>query len=143
MDALTVITVAWLVWAALCTVSTLAAPLFAARPDTPWTNGLFIVVPDAIRRRLDPDELAALIEHERGHRARLHAVENLVRTWFFIRRSARRAAQQEFEADDYAAARINPETLARAIRRLSGHPFDLHRAHRLEANARQACAPAA
>jgi Zn-dependent protease with chaperone function len=134
---LTFIAGAWVAWAALCTLGALVAP-FLVR-GTPATNGLFIVVPSAVRDRLPPDELAAVIEHERGHRSRLHAVENLLRAWVFIRRTAKRAAQQEFEADDYAAARIDPMTLARALRRLSSHPFDLQRAFRLEAMARQAC----
>lgn len=129
--ALLVIAGAWLGWAALCLLALLCAPLLAPS-YTATTNGLFVSVPSGVRSKLTDDELLAIVAHEKGHRALLHVQENLLRACFFIRRLPERAVEQELEADDWAAKRIDPLTLACALRKLSSTPFDLFRASRLE-----------
>lgn len=118
----------WLLWVALQVLLLLLAPLLGSGART---NGLWIVVPAAVRERLTPEELAAVIAHEQGHRARLHAFENLARACCFVPRSARRAAVQELEADDWAADRGHSGPLASALIKLSRSEFDLRRAARL------------
>lgn len=119
---------AWLAWVSLQILLLLLAPLLGKGA---YTNGLVIIIPATVRAKLTADELAAVRAHEAGHRARLHAFENLTRSCFFVGRSARRAAQQELEADDWAAARGHAIALASAILRLSRAQFDRARAARL------------
>lgn len=121
----------WAAWA----VFNLLLLLFGHRlapPPGPYTNGLQIIVPPACAALLAPDELAAVIAHERGHRAKLHAFKNLLRAVVFIPRSRETIQAQELEADDYAARHADPAALAAALRKMSGAHFDLYRATRLE-----------
>ncbi len=118
----------WLLWVALQILLLLVAPLLGGGART---NGLWIVIPDSVRARLTADEVAAVIAHEQGHRARMHGIENLARACFFIGWPAKRAAQQELEADDWAAARGHKDALARAILKMGHTEFDLRRAARL------------
>jgi len=129
--ALQIIVGAWLAWCALCLGSMLLVPLIAPS-HTASTNGLVIVVPFEVRKKLTAAELEAIVAHERGHRARLHVVKNLLRACCFMKHTPERAAAQEIEADDYAAERTDPAMLASALRKLSSHPFDLYRAERLD-----------
>lgn len=122
----------WLLWVALQIALLLLAGLVGGGTRT---NGLWIRVSADTRSRLTAAELAAVIAHEHGHRARLHAFENLARACFFLPRSAQRAARQELEADDWAAARGHAAALASAIRKLSSSRFDAWRAGRLEGRA--------
>lgn len=118
----------WLLWVALQILLLLLAPLLGSGART---NGLWIVVPDAVREKLTPEEQAAVIAHEQGHRARLHALENLARACIFVPRSPRRAAMQELEADDWAADRGHSGALASAILKMGRSEFDMRRAARL------------
>lgn len=118
----------WLLWVAIQVLLLLLAPLLGSGART---NGLWIVIPAAVSEQLSPEELAAVIAHERGHRVRLHAFENLARACCFVPRSARRAAAQELEADDWAAARGHAGALASAILKLGCSEFDMRRAARL------------
>ena len=131
---LTLLGCAWLGWIALNIAALVAAPLIAGERAGVFTNGLQIVIPAAVADALTRDELAAVISHERGHQAHRHALKNLARSCCFISRSEALAHAQEFEADDYAAARGHGPALASALRRLSVHPFDLLRARRLTDN---------
>lgn len=119
----------WLLWVALQILLLLLAGLVGGGVRT---NGLWIRIPDDVRGRLTADELAAVVAHEHGHRARLHAFKNLARRCCFIPWSAERAAQQELEADDWAAARGHAAALASAIRKLSNGRVAVWRARRLE-----------
>lgn len=118
----------WLLWVALQVLLLLLAPLLGSGART---NGLWIVIPAVVREKLTPEELAAVIAHEQGHRARLHALENLARACVFLPRSARRAVVQELEADEWAAERGHAGALASAILKLGRSEFDLRRAARL------------
>lgn len=120
----------WAVWLIMIVGGALLAP---RRIDQPCTNGIWIYMPDRLLWQLPSDEWAAVYMHEVGHRVRLHVLRNIARLAVFIPRSETSLRQQEFEADDYAAARGHAAALARALRRLSEHPDDLHRAARLEA----------
>lgn len=121
----------WLAWAGANLALLLLAPLII-RPRGAYTNGIRIVVPPTVARRLTADQLAAIIAHEQGHRAKLHAWRNLAMTSCFIPRSRALFERQELEADDYAAQRVGPAALASALRVLSTAPFDRYRARRLE-----------
>lgn len=122
----------WLLWVALQVLLLLVGPLFAPMLGLgACTNGIWITIPGHVREILTPEELEAVIAHERGHRYRLHALENLVLACFFIRRSPERAWQQELEADDHAADMGHAKALASALRKLSRHPNDNERAWRL------------
>lgn len=131
----------WLAWAGANLALLLLAPLII-RPRGAYTNGIRIVVPRSVVRRLTADQLAAIVAHEQGHRARLHVWRNLAMTCCFVRRSRAMFERQEFEADDYAAQRVAPAALASALRVLSTAPFDLYRARRLESRSNNSASSA-
>jgi hypothetical protein len=123
---------AWLLWVALQVLLLLVGPLFAPMLGLgACTNGIWITIPGHVREILTPEELEAVIAHERGHRYRLHALENLVLACFFIRRSPARAWEQELQADEYAADMGHAKALASALRKLSCNSQDLLRARML------------
>lgn len=123
---------AWLWWAGGNLALMLLAPTVVGVRAGVWTNGLKIFVTDSMRLHLTPEQLEAVIAHERGHIVKLHAWRNWLRRCLFLRHSRERLERQELEADDYAAAHADPLALAAALRILSVHSFDLYRAARLE-----------
>jgi hypothetical protein len=126
---------AWGLWVVGNVALWLLSPILMRGSWGAFTNGLVIVVPDTVRALLTPEQLDAVIAHERGHQAHLHAIRNLAMACCFLRRSAERFERQEIEADDYAAARGHAMALATALCRLSTDPFDHERALRLARNA--------
>lgn len=123
---------AWLGWVALNVLGLVLGPMIAGNRHGAFTNGLLIRIPPAVAQMLDADELAAVIAHEQGHRAHAHSFRNLARSCVFLKRSSRGFLLQELEADDYASKRGHGAALARALRRLDGHPLNLYRAARLD-----------
>lgn len=122
---------AWAAWCLLQVSLLLIVPPIAHAFGFAATNGIWIVIPPDVRARLTDEEIAAVHAHERGHVHHLHAIENLALACVFLRRSPKRAHQQELEADDYAAEEGLADALASAIEKLSQHPRDLLRVKRL------------
>lgn len=121
----------WLAWCAVVIVMFMLGVVFA-KPAHPQFNGFRIFVPDYCVRLLTEAELHAVVMHELGHKAHLHVWCNLLRLLFFVPMTKARRMKQELEADDYV---IDSRSLASALRKISGHPFDLYRAARLDARA--------
>lgn len=119
----------WTIWGAGIALYALTAPLLIR--DTACTNGIWISIPAEVRSRLTPRQIEAVRAHERGHIAHLHVLSNVLHAMVFIGRSPEHAQAQEFEADDYAAARGYAGDLACALYALSDHPMDMQRARRL------------
>ena len=132
LDLISLVLYAWGAWCALQVLLLLVVPPVAQAFGFAATNGLTIVIPDSVRSQLTPEELAAVLAHERGHIHHLHAIENLVLACIFLSRTPKRAHQQELEADDYAAQLGHAAALASAISKLSQHPLDQLRARRLQ-----------
>lgn len=124
--------VAWLAWvAACCAVFVLGA--LAPKPRSwPHYDGFRIVMPESLREVLSPEEFEAVRQHEEGHRRRMHPWLNLAGACLLFPASREALDGQEMEADDCARDKL---ALARAIRKLSGAPFDRMRAARLERGA--------
>lgn len=118
----------WLVWIG-GNLFLFILGLFFASYESPTFDGFRVHIPKEIASQATEAELAAVINHELGHKAHLHVWENLARVFFFIPASARRRAQQEIEADDFVK---DPLALASFLRKTSRHPFDKIRATRLE-----------
>jgi Zn-dependent protease with chaperone function len=83
-----------------------------------------IVLSDGTLRLLNPEEIAAVIEHERGHAQERHGMVMLpmlgLRNLFSWVPYAHLASLQiatllEMSADDYSARRSDPRTLAKAL----------------------------
>lgn len=128
--ALIVLAAAWVAWVG----ANLAAVILAAllvRPNQPCFNGFRIVMPAWLGQVLTPAEVAAVLEHERGHQRHLHIWTNLALTCCFVSISAARRRRLEFEADDYAARAGHAQALASALDKMSAHSFDIERAARL------------
>lgn len=121
---------AWLAWCLFNVALMFAAPYLMGGANV-VTNGFATVFPDQVRAQLTDAEQAAFQAHEDGHKAHRHALKNLLRACFFLRRSPKMAMLQEIEADQYAADRGHAEAMASALRKLSGDAFDLYRASRL------------
>lgn len=121
---------AWLCWCLFNVGLLFAAPYLIGGHVV--TNGFATVFPQRIRDLLTPEQQAAIQAHEDGHRHHRHALKNLARACFFVRRSAGLYVRQELEADDYAALRGHGPALASALRVLSANEFDRQRAERLE-----------
>lgn len=103
----------WALW-----VIFLLAVMALAKPNAPTFTGFRVVIPVSLATILNPDELAAVREHEHGHRHHLHVWTNLALNLIFVRPSTTRRQRQEIEADDYAAVRCGPRALASALRKL-------------------------
>jgi Zn-dependent protease with chaperone function len=132
LDLITLVLCVWGVWCLLQVALLLVVPPVAHAFGFAVTNGLTIVIPDRVRAQLTPEELDAVLAHERGHIHHLHAIENLALACIFLSRTPQRALQQELEADDFAAQQGHAAALARAIGKLSNHPVDQLRARRLQ-----------
>ena len=127
----------WALWAMLNVALLIASPYLITNANGPFTNGFKIVVPEGIAERVTPEEMEAMLCHERGHIDHRHAIKNLFLSCLLIPRSRVLYERQEFEADDYAAARGHGPALASAIRKLSSNAFDHYRASRLTKAATQ------
>jgi hypothetical protein len=131
--ALHIIFATWLCWVGgnlflfLCGV-------FFAEHQSPCFDGFRIHIPEQYKTLVTEAELAAAISHEQGHRVRWHVWENLFRLLLFMPVSAHRRFEQELEADDYVK---DSGSLAVFLVKTSIHPFDLYRAERLIARAKQ------
>jgi Zn-dependent protease with chaperone function len=127
-----------LLWVLAAYASWVAANLLlmalAPAPDAPSFNGFRIRVPRRVRDALAPEELEAVLAHERGHRARLHVWKNFALVCAFSRQSRAGRLRQEHEADDHAAALGHGPALASALRKIGGSREDFERAARLERN---------
>lgn len=129
---MTAILICWALWAAFNVVLLACTPYLLENKATgPFTNGFKIVVPPGVAEKVTPEEMEALLCHERGHIAHRHNVFNLMRSCLLIPRSARLHQRQELEADDYAAVRGHAKALASALYKLSANDFDWYRAARL------------
>ncbi len=125
---------AWLAWCVGNALVLLCVPLFYRPQRNAYTNGFVVVIGPYLEILLSPAELVAIVAHERGHIAHRHNFRNLARAFVFLRTGPARKLRQEYEADDYAAARGHGPALASALRRMA--PFsseDRARAKRLEA----------
>ena len=118
----------WLVWI----LGNLALMAFVRPPDAPCFNGFRVHVPRSYLDRLTVGEWLGIYLHECGHRARGHVWKNFILVCLFTCASPARRTQQEFEADDYAAARGYGRDLASALRKLGARPASAARAERLE-----------
>lgn len=127
---LTVLSAAWAAWAIVNLAALLMVAVFV-RPNQPCFNGFQIVMPDWLIMVLTPAEIAAVLEHERGHRHHLHIWSNLALACCFVSISMARRRRLEFEADDYAASGGHAQALASALDKMSAHSFDIERAARL------------
>lgn len=121
---------AWVGWAGLNLLLFLATAAFV-RPNQPCFNGFRIVMPAWTRRVLTPEEYAAVVAHERGHRRHMHVWANLLLTCCCMQASSERRLRQEWQADDYAARQGHAAALATALEKVSKHPIDRRRAARL------------
>lgn len=128
---MTAILVLWALWVVLNVALLVASPYLIDHTDGPFTNGLKIVIPAGLADRVSPNEMQAMLSHERGHIAHRHNLKNLARVCIFIPRGAALYQRQELEADDYAAVRGHANALASALRTLSFNDFDWYRAARL------------
>ncbi|MCB4207668.1 M56 family metallopeptidase [Arthrobacter sp. UM1] len=90
----------------------------------PSTTGSVTVVTEGILTALSPDELDAVLEHERAHVAQRHDILvwafsawRAALPWLPTARLALGAVSEliEFLADDFAAGRHAPKTVARAL----------------------------
>lgn len=122
----------WMMWAflnvvAFCISAAVREPVMAQY------DGFRITVPSWLHRVLTPRELAAVRQHEEGHRAAMHPWKNLARLCLLWPAGRETLRAQELEADDYVK---DPAALASAIRKTSNNRFDLLRAHILEVRAR-------
>lgn len=127
---LTVLAALWAGWVGANVAALILAALLV-RPNQPCFNGFRIVIPAWMGQVLTPSEVAAVIEHERGHRRHLHIWANLALTCCFVSISMARRRRLEFEADDYAARGGHAQALASALDKISAHSFDAERAARL------------
>ncbi len=125
----------WGLWVMLNMALMISVPYLPARESRAFTNGISIVIPAWMSQRLSTDELAAVVAHERGHIAHLHAWKNLTRICFFRPTTQLLRCMQELEADDYAADHGHARALATALRILSNDPFVEFRARRLDERA--------
>lgn len=121
----------WLAWCIFCLAGLLLVPLVHKPRGNAYTNGLVVYVCPTLAEKLTPRELAAVVAHEHGHRARGHAWFNLARSCVFVRSNPAREWRQECEADDYAAARGYRLELASALRKMSYRARDRGRGARL------------
>lgn len=122
---------AWLAWCLFNVALFFVAPYLIGGANV-VTNGFTTAFPQRIRDRLTPEQQAAILAHEDGHKFHRHALKNLARCLFLLPRPRQLAAQQELEADRYAADRGHGPALASALRVLSAETFDLYRASRLD-----------
>lgn len=106
--------------------------MMLVEPIGPSCVGNRIVMPDTLRGMLTENEFEAVLAHERGHQYYSHTWENLFLVCVFCPADSRRREQQEYEADSYAFAGGHGAALASAIKKLSGHPFDMARVEKLE-----------
>ncbi|MES2346264.1 MAG: M48 family metalloprotease [Pseudomonadota bacterium] len=128
VQLVSIVAMAWAAWVLL----NLAALILSAcllKPNAPCFNGLFIVMPDWIHKRLTPAEVAAVITHEEGHRHHRHVWENFAAVCLLSTPTPQRRAQQEIEADDYAVAAGHARALASALAKLG--PGETNRIARL------------
>jgi Zn-dependent protease with chaperone function len=132
MGAITILFVVWVAWAALNAALLVLSPWIVPDRAGAFTNGLVIVVPEALRSQLTANELAAIEAHEQGHIAHMHALKNCLRSCLLLPRPKALAMQQELEADAFAESHGHRLALASALRRMSSHPFDLDRARLLD-----------
>ncbi len=121
----------WLAWCALLVLGVVLVPLVHRPTGNAYTNGLVIWVCPTLREKLTPRELAAILEHERGHRRHGHAWLNLARACVFLKMNRGLELRLEHQADDYAAARGYAVPLAGALRKLSPRTRDIGRGARL------------
>jgi Zn-dependent protease with chaperone function len=124
-----VVVVFWATWVAWNLALVLLAVLTPC--DRPCCNGFAVLLPDWLSSVLDPDEVAAVAAHERGHLMRLHVWSNLFWRCVMIPPGAAARRRQEWAADDYAASNGHGLALASALLKLSKHPDDVERAARL------------
>lgn len=126
----------WLVWAALVLLFQLwVVTSFRPRRNAHY-NGFFIVISPDLPALLTERELAAVIEHEKGHRRCLHIWYNVFRMLTFAPITVEELQDQELEADDLVE---DYEALARALRKIGcATSFDVFRTERLERRARLA-----
>lgn len=122
--------IAVLAWAAWCLSNLLI--MLLVRPTGPSCTGGRVYVPVSLRNVLNDEQFAAVRWHEEGHKHHRHTWKNFAYVCFFMTPSESRLYQQEMEADKYAAEHGHAAALAQALRRLSAHPQDLHRAEILE-----------
>lgn len=127
----------WALWVAFNVALLVASPYLIKHTAGPFTNGLKIVIPPTLADRVSPNEMQAMLSHERGHIAHRHNLKNLLLVCVFIPRGAAMYQRQELEADDYAADRGHALALASALRKLSFNDFDWYRAARLSQIAAQ------
>lgn len=123
----------WGAWVFVHVTIFLLGVLFAEY-QYPVFDGFRVHIPDQIINQVTREELAAAIMHEYGHREYWHVWENLLRLCLFFPVSTRRRIQQELEADDFV---LDSVSLAMFLCKISQHPFDLYRAERLIARAKQ------
>jgi Zn-dependent protease with chaperone function len=127
----------WALWALANLALLLGSPHLVKHASGPFTNGFKIVVPEGLSDRVTPEEMDAMLCHERGHIAHRHSIQNLFLSCLLIPRSRKRFEAQELEADDYAASRGHGPALASSLRKLSSNDFDWFRAARLTKAASQ------
>lgn len=91
-----------------------------------------ICVSEQVKARLTEREYDAVVAHELGHIVHGHIWKNfLLAVALPCYRSKKLVVQQELQADAFAVQRGYAIELARALRKLSAHPFDMARADRL------------
>lgn len=122
--------IAWGCWIAF-NLLLVALASFIVHPNQPCFTGLRVIIPGWVARALTTAELAAINAHEHGHKAHWHVWKNFAALCFFMPTSPETRLRQEYEADDYAAAREHGAALASALMKLSTHPNDIDRAERL------------
>ncbi len=118
----------WALWA-LCNFLLMAGFAAFHEPISAQFDGFRVRLPAWLRTALTQRELDAFREHEEGHRAHWHTWKNYARVCLFLGLTPTERRRQEYEADDHCS---DPAALASGIRKTSKHPFDLHRALRLE-----------
>jgi Zn-dependent protease with chaperone function len=135
---LTVVSV-WLSWVALLLISIHFTARFAAPTNTAYVAGVLrpkVVLPAAVAVKLTFEEQSAMMTHEEGHLVRRHLLHNFLRAVTLRRRTTAEAIRQELEADAWVVKCGRAAPLASALRKLSTHWFDLHRADLLEQEVR-------
>lgn len=123
-----VLAASWAGWILLNLVVLVAAALLM-RPDAPCFNGFRIIIPAWLPTKLTPEEMAAIVAHEEGHRHHRHIWENLARVCLFSATTPGRRREQEDEADDFAIAAGHARALASALVKLG--PTENARLHRI------------
>jgi len=118
---------AWLAWCAFN-----LACMALVVPKVPAFTGFRIVMPEALRAVLTPDEFHAVYLHECGHRHHWHSWKNFARACVFMWASHELRSFQELEADEYVRRLGCGVALASALRKLSSDRFDRMRAEFLE-----------